>query len=103
MDFEINSNKLEQVIFKYLDNKLTIKETPDGIFFSENDGDDELVAQIKVGEDKICRIRIELLDDVESFFSIEYPYSADIISEYVEKTLGIELFKTTPVLTKWKF
>jgi len=43
------------------------------------------------------------LDDVESFFSIEYPYSADIISEYVEKTLGIELFKTTPVLTKWKF
>ncbi len=40
MKFEINENKLEKVVFKYLDNKnFIIKETDYNYYFIENEGD----------------------------------------------------------------
>jgi hypothetical protein len=98
MKFEIDNNKLERVIFKYLTIKLSIKETPDGYYFSE-DGNK---AHIVVKKDRmICFVNIEFLDEIESFFSIEYPYSIDFVSEYVENILGVKLVRTAPYLKSW--
>ena len=39
MKYKIGENKLERVIFKYLDNNLIIKETPYDYYFLENEDD----------------------------------------------------------------
>jgi hypothetical protein len=98
MESEMKNNKLDQVIFKYLDTILSIKETSDNYYFSE-DGYNAHIAVRK--DDMICYVSIEFLDEIESFFSIEYPYSIDVVSEYVENILGVNLLRTAPYLKSW--
>ena len=91
MKFEISDNKLERVIFRYLDIKdFIIKETSDSYFFLENGGDEH--AQIRIDKnDKYCYIYYDLTEEIKSFFSIEYPMVKDVLTRYVEKTLNIEV------------
>jgi hypothetical protein len=98
MESEMKNNKLDQVIFKYLDTNLSIKETSDNYYFSE-DGNNAHIVVAK--DDMICYVSIEFLDSIESFFSIEYPYSIDVVSEYIENILGVNLLRTAPYLKSW--
>ena len=91
MKFEINENKLEKVVFKYLDNKnFIVKETDDDYYFMENEGDK--YAQIRIRKsDKVCFIYYKLADEIESFFSIESSMAENVLIRYVENTLNIKV------------
>lgn len=94
MKFEINSNKLEQVIFKYLDNKnFIIKETPKYYYFLENE-DDEYI-QIGVSKSVMdCYLYDILTEEIQTFFSINKSKVKDILTKYVENTLDINISDT---------
>ena len=94
MKFLITENKLEQIVFRYLDNKnFTIKETVNEYYFLENK--DDRFAQILVTKkDKECFIYIQLFDEISPFFSLGTIETAQIITRYVEKTLNFELDDT---------
>ncbi len=91
MKYEISDGKLEQVIFKYLDNKnFIIKEIPNNYLFLESE-DDEF-AQIRVVKsNKFCYIFVHLIPDIKTFFSIDNMTTIRILTKYVEKTLGINI------------
>jgi len=94
MKFEISNSKLEQVIFKYLDNKnFIIKETSDSYYFLENERDEFAKFKIKKN-DEVCFIYYKLTDEIESFFSIEYPMVKEVLTRYVENVLNIKVSKT---------
>jgi hypothetical protein len=97
MNFEINENKLQKIVFKYVDNKnYVIKETDDDYYFLENEGDE--YAQIRVRKnDMLCFIYNELTEEIKSFFSIEYPMVKDVLTRYVENTLNIEVSNTARI------
>jgi hypothetical protein len=91
MKFEINENKLEKVIFKYLDSKnFIIRETPFDYYFLENEGDKFLQIRIRKS-DMLCFLFYNLTQDIKSFFSIEYPMVEDVLTRYVEETLNIKV------------
>ena len=98
MKFEINENKLEKIIFMYLEGKnFIIKETPENYYFIENEEDE--YAQIRIRKnDKVCFIYNELTEEIESFFSIESPMVKDVLTRYVENTLNIEVSNTSIVV-----
>ena len=95
MKFEISENKLEKVIFQYLDNKLVVEETKKKYYFFEK-GDNEysLIDVIKLYDYKVCNIDIKLIRELMSFFSINKNKSEDVIRNYVQKTLNIEVTST---------
>jgi len=99
MKFEINENKLEKVIFKYLDNKnFIIKETPENYYFIENEEDK--YAQIMVTKyDMVCLINRKLIEEIESFFSIKTPMASNVLTKYVENTLNIKVSHTLWIIT----
>jgi hypothetical protein len=103
MKFTIDNSKLEQLIFKYMDNKnYVIKETRYDYYFLENEGDE--YAQIRVRKnDMLCFIYYELTEEVESFFSIENPMVKEVLTRYVENTLNIKMSKTWKVSINYKF
>ncbi len=88
------NNKLEKIIFKFLDEKnFIVKETPDNYYFLENKDDE--YSQIRIGKNNtVCYIYIDLIDEVESFFSISYWDSKDVITQYVESRLNIVVSDT---------
>jgi len=92
MKFEINENKLEMVIFKYLDNKnFIIKETDYNYYFLENEEDE--YAQIRVRKnDMFCFIRYNLTEEINSFFSINYSATKDVLIKYVENVLDVKVY-----------
>ena len=91
MKFEISDNKLDNIIFKYLDNKnFIIKETDYNYYFIENEGDK--YGQIMITKyDTVCLIYHKLFEEIESFFSIEGPAVGDVLTRYVENTLNIKV------------
>ena len=91
MKLEISENKLERVIFRYLDIKdFIIKETSGSYFFLENERDEH--AQIRIDKnDKYCYIYYDLTEEIKSFFSIEYPMVKDVLTRYVENVLNIKV------------
>ena len=94
MKFEITNDKLEKIIFKYLDNKnYIIKETDDGYYFLE-DKDDKCFNIVVVKNDVECALYYELTEEIESFFSIETPMVKKILTRYVENILNIEVSNT---------
>ena len=94
MKFEINNSKLEQVVFKYMDNKkFIIKETDKNYYFLENESDE--YAQIRVKKnDKFCFIYYKLTEEIQTFFSLEIPMVKSILTKYVENTLNIVVSNT---------
>jgi hypothetical protein len=91
MKFLITENKLDNIIFQYLDNKnFIVKETDDDYYFMENEGDK--YAQIRIRKsDKVCFIYYKLADEIESFFSIESSMAENVLIRYVENTLNIKV------------
>jgi len=93
MKFEINENKLEMVIFKYLDRKdFTIEETDDNYYFLEDKGD--VISKIRVKKDNMyCLVHYKLSKELKTFFSLNDDYLIKVLTNYVNKTLDIKLSK----------
>ena len=91
MKFILTESKMEQVIFKYLDNQDFVKvEKNDNIFFINSSGDEHF--QIVYGKnDGICYIYVGLITEISSFFSIEFSDSKKIIGNWVENTLQMKV------------
>ena len=96
MKFEIDSNKLEQVIFKFLDNKNLINKTHNFIgnliFFIESEESEYATIKIiKSNKETYCRVDDDLISEVSSFFSISDKDSFSYIIDWVENKLGVEI------------
>jgi len=91
MKFEISDNKLDKVVFKYLDIKnFIIKENSDSYYFLKNK--DDKYAQIRITKyDMVCLINHKLFEEIKLFFSIEGPAVGDVLTRYVENTLNIKV------------
>ena len=94
MKFIITESKLENVIFKYLDNQDFIKiEKDNNIYFVNSEGDK--YAQIRYDKkDSWCFINFGLVIKISSLFSIEYFESRKVIGKWVEKTLQMKVRNT---------
>ena len=90
MNFEINKDKLEQIIFKYLDNKnYDIKENDKEYVFLEK-GTDYIV--IMVDKSLLsCSINDELIQELKSFFSVRYQFVDEVIVKYLEGVLNMKI------------
>ena len=103
MKFIITESKMEQVVFKYLDNQDFVKiEKNDNIFFLNSSGDEYF--QIVYGKnDGICYIYVGLITEISSFFSIKFSDSKKIIGKWVENTLQMKVSNTITIsqLTQW--
>ena len=86
MKFIITESKLENVIFKYLDNQDFVKiDKGENIYFVNSEGD--WVAEIRFNKsDGRCYINYNLVEEISSFFSMEKSDSAQVISRWVEST-----------------
>lgn len=91
MEFEISKNKLYQVIFRFLDNKNFVKLDPDVLFFK--DQDDKYQFHFKEST-KTCFISLNLVKEVEDFFSLNMDESINVISSYVENKLDVTVNDT---------
>ena len=95
MKFEIGENKLEKVIFHYLDNKNFIILKPKGRYINFIEGTDSKYSTIKVidevGDEVVCKVDKTLIDEISSFFSIGTGHSLTYIVDWVENKLNIEI------------
>lgn len=95
MKFLITENKLNNLIFIYLDNKdFIIRETQTNYYFLE-DIKNDMFASINVRKkDNICFIYPGLVQDVSIFFTISSDMSVDSIIKYTENKLKEKFEKT---------
>jgi hypothetical protein len=95
MKFLITENKLNNLIFIYLDNKdFFIRETPTNYYFLE-DRKNNMFASINVRKkDNICFIFPGLVQEVSIFFTISSDMSVDSIIKYTENKLKEKFEKT---------
>ena len=93
------NNKLEKIIFKFLDEKnFLIKETPDNYYFLGNK--DDKYYQIRIRKNgMVCYVYYELSEEIESFFSLTDTDSKGVLTRYVENTLNIKVFNTAHFYT----
>ena len=94
MKFLITESKLENVIFKYLDNQDFVKiEKENNIYFVNSEGDK--YAKIRFNKDNgWCYINYNLVKEISSFFSMEKSDSEQVISRWVESTLQMKVSYT---------
>jgi hypothetical protein len=59
----------------------------------ENEGDKYVQIRIRKN-DMVCFIYYKLSEEIESFFSIEFPMVKDVLKKYVENILNIKVSKT---------
>jgi uncharacterized membrane protein YukC len=91
MKYLINESQIDKVIFKYLDNQdfITKRMAGDNITYfvnSENDEySDSLIIHYRNGD---CVMSFELIDEIATFFSIEFNSSKYVIARWIENTLG---------------
>jgi hypothetical protein len=94
MKYIITESKLNQVIFKYLDNQDFIQiEKNDSIYFV-NSEDDEFAQIAYVKSNGNCFIYYKLIDEISSFFSLEVSDSEQVIGRWVKNTLQMRVTKT---------
>ncbi len=95
MKFLITESKLENVIFKYLDNQDFVKfEKENNIYFVNSEGDK--YAKIRFNKDNgWCYINYNLVKEISSFFSMEKSDSEQVIGIWVESTLQMKVTYTT--------
>ena len=97
MKILITESKLEQVIFKYLDDKkFFIRETNDNYYFLENEGGEYALIIVTKNESD-CIIYYGLFEELESFFSIDRGKSKYVLTKYVENTLNIKVTRSLPL------
>ena len=91
MKYLITESKLNQVIFRYLDNQDFIKiEIEDSIYFVNSEGDE--YAQIRYfKKDSKCVIYAGLIEEVASFFSMQGYDARETIGRWVEETLKVDI------------
>ena len=96
MKFLITESKLEQVIFKYLDNQDFVKiDEGENIYFVNSEGDK--FAMIRFNKDNgWCYINYNLIEEISSFFSMKMSDSEQVIGRWVESTLQMKVSYTIP-------
>jgi hypothetical protein len=94
MKFIITESKLNNIIFKYLDNQDFIKiEKGNKVYFVNSNNDE--YAQIKYDKKNgWCFTTFDLVKEISSFFSMEYSDSEEVIGKWVENTLQMRVFST---------
>ena len=94
MKYIITESKLNQVIFKYLDNQNFIQIEKNGsIYFINSEGDE--YGQIRYDkEDGWCGIYYKLIENISSFFSLQEYDSKQVIGRWVENTLQVRVTNT---------
>jgi hypothetical protein len=93
MKYLITESKLNQVIFKYLDNQDFIQIEKNGsIYFIKSEGDE--YAQIKYSILGGCTISPELIKEISSFFSLDESDSESAIGRWVGNTLQMRVTGT---------
>ena len=91
MKYLINESQIDKVIFKYLDNQdfITKRMAGDNITYFVNSENDEyldsLIIHYRNGD---CVMSFELIDEIATFFSIEFNSSKYVIARWIENTLG---------------
>ena len=94
MKYLITESQFDKVVFKYLDNQDFIQiERNDSIYFVNSEGDE--YAQIRYDKKNgWCVIYYELVDEISSFFSMEYSDSKQVIGKWVEDILQMKVTET---------
>ena len=98
MKFIITESKLENIIFKYLDNQDFVKiDKGENIYFVNSEGD--WVAEIRFNKsDGRCYINYNLVEEISSFFSMKEFDSEQVIGRWVENTLQMKVSNTFDLL-----
>ena len=94
MKYFITESKLNQVIFRYLNNQDFIQiEKNNSIHFVNSENDQ--YAQIRYDKsDGWCGIRYNLINEISSFFSLQESDSKEVIGRWVENTLQMKVTET---------
>ncbi len=95
MKYLINESQIDKVIFKYLDNQDFIirksVKTSFGvsniIHFLNSEGDLRADSIINFYRDGDCWINHELIDEIATFFSMDFDDSKYVIARWIENTL----------------
>ena len=95
MKFLITESKLENIIFKYLDNQDFVKiDKGENIYFVSSEGDK--FAMIRFNKKNgWCYINYNLIQEISSFFSMKESDSEQVIGKWVESTLQMKVTYTT--------
>ena len=94
MNFEINENKLEKIIIKYLNNKDFIVKNKFDTWVIYESGDEDYVRIWIRESDMTCFVSRDLSENLQSFFSIDHHYLNKILTNYVENLLGVDISKS---------
>jgi hypothetical protein len=92
MKYLINESQIDKVIFKYLDNQDFIikRMSGDNITYFVNSENDEfsggLIQHYRSGGE--CVMSFELIDEIATFFSMEFNSSKYVIARWIENTLS---------------
>jgi len=90
MKYLITQSQLDKIVFKYLDNQDFIikKMNSDNInYFVNSEGDGYMDALIQHHRSGDCVISYELINEIATFFSIEFDDSKYVIARWIENTL----------------
>jgi hypothetical protein len=98
MKFLITESKLENIIFKYLDNQDFVKiDKGENIYFVNSENDK--LAEIKFNKSNgRCYINYNLVEEISSFFSMKEFDSEQVIGRWVENTLQMKVSNTFDLL-----
>ena len=98
MKYLITESQFDKIIFKYLDNQDFIQiDMNDSIYFVNSEGDE--YAQIRYDKKNgWCVIYYELVDEISSFFSMEYSDSKQVIGKWVEDSLQMKVTETLYII-----
>ena len=95
MKYIINENRLNDIIFKYLDMKLNGIEKRNGIYtdivFAFPDEEYGLLGLKKSGD---LYVFYELIDEIKKMFGLESPDALNVIGRYVEDRYNLEVKHT---------
>ena len=93
MKYLITESQFDKVIFKYLDNQDFIIEKLNNLnitYFLNSENDSKpLIKYYK--HDGECVVRVELVSEIATFFSLGVNESKVVIAMWVEKTLGVRV------------
>ena len=90
MKYLVSQSQLDKIVFKYLDNQDFIikKMKSDNInYFVNSEGDGYMDALIQHHRSGDCVISYELINEIATFFSIDFDDSKYVIARWIENTL----------------
>ncbi len=95
MRYIITESQFDNVIFSFLDSQeFTIKESKDSFYFTDNpSSNDGIILYWK--ESGLCTINYEIISLISSLFSLTEFESQELIGEWVENKLGLDVNETS--------